>query len=141
MDKGYDPALVPDKLCLLCSQRIGKHAWREVKTPARFGQMLFEHVECPPVTVFICPVTKCAYAIASDSLNELQLKMLRRTAKKCPGCDTLQRFTEQTILPNIQTKTTKSYGGTQHEDLTIKTNSTVPKTASQRRRSNRYAGH
>lgn len=36
-------------------------------------------------TVFRCPNIKCAYAIASTSLNELQLKLLRRTAKNAPA--------------------------------------------------------
>lgn len=120
MDKGYDPALAPGKLCLVCKLPIGTLAWREVTTLARFGQMLFEHEECPETTVFICPVIKCAYAIASGSLNELQLKALRRTAKRCPGCDTMQRFMEQTSLPNIQIKTTTANGGSSHESTTKK---------------------
>ena len=48
MTGGYDPADVPAKLCLLCEQPIGDLEWREVKTLARFGQMMFEHVVCPP---------------------------------------------------------------------------------------------
>lgn len=47
MTAGYDPALVPSKLCLMCQQPIGALEWREVTTLARFGQMLFEHVQCP----------------------------------------------------------------------------------------------
>lgn len=43
-------------------------------------------------TVFICPVINCAYAIASDGLNKVQLQVLRRTRKTCPGCGTLQQF-------------------------------------------------
>lgn len=47
MTAGYNPAEVPSKLCLMCKQPIGHLEWREVKTLARFGQMLFEHVTCP----------------------------------------------------------------------------------------------
>lgn len=118
MTGGYDKALVPEKLCLMCKLPIGSRAWSEVPTLARFGQMLFQHKVCPEDTVFICPGNKCAYAIASTSLNELQLKMLRRTAKKCPGCGTLQRFMEQTSLPNIQTKNQSLMEGQNNEDLT-----------------------
>jgi hypothetical protein len=44
---GYDLDKVPAVQCLHCRQPIGDLPWREVKTLARFGQMLFEHVECP----------------------------------------------------------------------------------------------
>lgn len=91
-------------------------------------------------TVFICPVINCAYAIASDGLNKVQLQVLRRTRKTCPGCGTLQQFQEQTTLPNIQTKTSKSYGGTQYEKTTQKTHGSIPKSESQRRRAARYTG-
>lgn len=37
------------KLCMKCEHPIGDHAWREVTTLARFGQMLFEHLQCPEV--------------------------------------------------------------------------------------------
>lgn len=72
-------------------------------------------------TVFVCPAAKCAYAIAADTLNELQLKVLRRTRKNCPGCGTPQNFQEQATLPNIQIKTTTSYGGTGYEKTIKKT--------------------
>lgn len=91
--------------------------------------------------VFVCPEIKCAYAIDSEGLNKVQLLVLRRTRKTCPGCNTLQQFQEQTTLPNIQTKTTQSYGGTNHEKTTIKTDSAIPKSASQRRRAHGNAGH
>lgn len=123
MDSGYDPAEVPAKLCLLCKLPIGTLEWREVRTLARFGQMLFEHVKCPPsgiASFFVCSNIKCAYAIDSTTLNKVQLQVLRRTAKRCPGCNTLQRFTEQTSLPNIQTKTSTTNGGSSHEKTTKK---------------------
>lgn len=44
---GYKLADVPAVKCLMCSQPIGDLPYREVLTLARFGQMLFEHVECP----------------------------------------------------------------------------------------------
>lgn len=55
-------------------------------------------------THFQCPIINCAYAIDSVALNKVKLRVLRRTAKKCPGCGTLAKFLEQTSLPNIQTK-------------------------------------
>jgi len=123
MDKGYDIAAVPEKLCILCKLPIGTLEWREVRTLARFGQMLFEHVECPSSVVssqFVCPNNKCAYAIDSAGMNELQLKVLRRSAKVCPGCGVRSHFMEQTSLPNIQTKTTSTNGGSSHESTTKK---------------------
>jgi len=71
-------------------------------------------------TFFVCQNIKCAYAIASDGLNKVQLQVLRRTAKRCPGCGNLSRFHEQTSLPNIQTKTTTTNGGSSHESTTKK---------------------
>lgn len=91
-------------------------------------------------THFQCPIINCAYAIDSVALNKVKLRVLRRTAKKCPGCGTLAKFLEQTSLPNIQTKTSKSYGGTQHEKTTQKTHGSIPKSESQRRRAARYTG-
>ena len=143
MDKGYDPADVPSRLCLMCKLPIGTRAWRVVTTLARFGQMLFEHEVCPTpgnTTVFQCPDAKCAYAIDSADLNKVQLQVLRRTAKRCPGCGNLQRFMEQTSLPNIQTKISKSYGGTKYEKNSQKTSGSIPKSESQRRRAARYTG-
>ena len=66
-------------------------------------------------THFQCSMIDCGYAIDSEGLNKVQLQVLRRTAKRCPECGTLAKFLEQTSLPNIHTKTSKSYGGTQHE--------------------------
>ena len=90
-------------------------------------------------TFFICPTANCAYAIDSSTLNEVQLKVLRRTAKRCQDCGNLQRFMEQTSLPNIQTNQ-KSYGGTPNEKTTQKTSGSIPKSESQRRRAARYTG-
>lgn len=45
---GYDTDDVPVIHCLNCHRPIGDAKWREVDTLARFGQMLFEHVVCPP---------------------------------------------------------------------------------------------
>lgn len=70
---------------------------------------------------FLCPNVKCAYAIDSERLNQVQLKVLRRTAKTCPKCGQRATFTEQTSLPNIQTKTTTN-GGSSHESTTKKDN-------------------
>jgi len=51
MDKiseaGYKLADVPAVKCFNCDKPIGELEYREVKMLARFGQMLFEHVECP----------------------------------------------------------------------------------------------
>lgn len=44
---GYNLEDVAAVKCLMCKQPIGDLEYREVKTLARFGQMLFEHVECP----------------------------------------------------------------------------------------------
>ena len=140
MDKGYDPADVPSKLCLLCKLPIGTRAWREIKTLARFGQMLFEHEVCPTpenTTVFQCPDAKCAYAIDSADLNKVQLQVLRRTAKRCPGCGNLQRFMEQTSLPNIQTNNQSLMEG--QNNAKISSTNTTRLTA--KRRSAREARH
>lgn len=94
----------------------------------------------PDKTVFECGNAKCAYAIASEGLNRVQLLVLRRSAKTCPECGTMARFNEQTSLPNIQTKTSTSYGGTQYEKTTQNTHSGIPKTASQRRKATRHDG-
>ena len=64
-----------------------------------------------PEVYFICPVIKCAYAIDGDGLNKVQLQVLRRTRKNCPGCNTLQQFQEQATLPNIQIKNTSLMEG------------------------------
>lgn len=88
-------------------------------------------------TVFQCPNIKCAYAIDSADLNKVQLQVLRRTAKRCPGCGNLQRFMEQTSLPNIQTKTSKSYGGTQNADIS----STNTSRTAAKRKAAREARH
>lgn len=140
MDKGYDPADVPSRLCLLCKLPIGTRAWREVTTLARFGQMLFEHEVCPTpenTTVFQCPTPNCAYAIDSTTLNKVQLKVLRRTAKLCPECGTLAKFLEQTSFPNIQQTNQKSYGGTNH----AKTSTPNTKSITAKRRSASEARH
>jgi len=73
-----------------------------------------------PETTFQCPNIKCAYAIASIGLNELQFKVLRRSAKTCPKCNNTARFNEQISLPNIHTNKTTSYGGNGNEALTKK---------------------
>ncbi len=90
-----------------------------------------------PEVVFICPVINCAYAIASDGLNKVQLQVLRRTRKTCPGCGTLQQFQEQTTLPNIQTKTSSLMEGQNN----AKTSSPNTPRITAKRRSAREAGH
>lgn len=64
---------------------------------------------------FQCPTINCAYAIDSISLNSVQLKVLRRTAKLCTECGNRAKFLEQTSLPNIHIKTLQSDGGAQNE--------------------------
>lgn len=91
-------------------------------------------------TFFICPAVNCAYAIDSERLNQVQLKVLRRTAKRCPGCGNLAQFIEQTSLPNIQTKTKQTNGGFQNEKATQATGTAIPSTASQRRQQARRSG-
>lgn len=88
-------------------------------------------------TVFICPVINCAYAIASDGLNKVQLQVLRRTRKTCPGCGTLQQFQEQTTLPNIQTKIPSLMEGQNN----AKTSSLNTPRITAKRRTARDAGH
>jgi len=88
-------------------------------------------------TVFQCPNIKCAYAIDSADLNKVQLQVLRRTAKRCPGCGNLQRFTEQTSLPNIQTNNQSLMEG--QNNAKISSTNTTRLTA--KRRSAREARH
>jgi hypothetical protein len=40
---GYDPEKVPEVLCLMCKEKVGLAPYREVRTLARFGQMMFRH--------------------------------------------------------------------------------------------------
>lgn len=44
---GYELSAVASVRCLLCGELIGEVEYKEIRTLARFGQMLFEHVECP----------------------------------------------------------------------------------------------
>lgn len=43
---GYDIDAVPHVKCLLCDTPIGNEDYVEIKTTARFGQMLFAHKRC-----------------------------------------------------------------------------------------------
>lgn len=88
-----------------------------------------------PASVFECPTNKCGYAIASDDLNEIQLKALRRWVKRCPKCNKSSKWLEK--YPLLDTKTIKAIGGQSNDSLS-KTGSTIPKTESQKRRAHRY---
>lgn len=43
----YDVSKVDDVHCFMCRQPIGDTEYREDRMLARFGQMMFLHVECP----------------------------------------------------------------------------------------------
>lgn len=63
---------------------------------------------------FRCANTNCAYAIASEGLNVVQLEVLRRWAKTCEKCGNRAKFIEQQALLNTQTKQTD--GGSKHAE-------------------------
>ena len=86
---------------------------------------------------FICPEIKCAYAIDFGALNKVQLLVLRRTRKTCPGCKALVQFQEQTALPNIQTKIPSLMEGQNN----AKTSSLNTPRITAKRRTARDAGH
>ena len=67
-------------------------------------------------TVFVCDNPKCAYAIASDSLNVIQLRVLRQHTKTCPKCNQRTKWQEQVTLLDTKT-TTKDLGGSNNESL------------------------
>ena len=95
----------------------------------------------PENELFECGNDKCAYAIDKADLNKVQLEALRRWAKTCPRCGQRTKWLEKLPLLNTKTLTSKIYGGSSYEKTTIKTNSPLPKSASQRRRSSRHDGH
>lgn len=84
---------------------------------------------------FICANPKCNHAIAFEVLNNVQLEVLRRWNKTCPQCGKRTKWIEQTSLLNTQI-TNKTNGGS-HVAVS---NSTVPKSESQKRRANRHDG-
>lgn len=43
---GYDPQQVAQVLCMRCETPIGQDSYREQRTLARYGQMLFWHARC-----------------------------------------------------------------------------------------------
>jgi hypothetical protein len=43
---GYDPKLVPKIDCLICDLPIGDRPYKEITAFGRFGEMLFNHVDC-----------------------------------------------------------------------------------------------
>lgn len=47
LSAGYKLEEVKKRLCLMCNEPIGELPYKEVKMLARFGQMMFEHEECP----------------------------------------------------------------------------------------------
>ena len=91
-------------------------------------------------TVFECGNQKCAYAIAADGLNAIQLKALRMWAKTCPKCNQSTKWLEQLALLDTKTLPNKTDGGSINV-LPIKpTRPDLPKSASQRLRAARYDG-
>lgn len=47
LSAGYKLSDVKAKKCMKCDQPIGDLPYKEVTGLARFGQMMFEHTECP----------------------------------------------------------------------------------------------
>lgn len=94
----------------------------------------------PETSVFECANIKCAYAIDSEGLNTLQLKVLRRGSKRCPKCNELTTWLEQTTLLNTKTLIDKTYGGSNYEKTTKNSYTNLPKSASQRRKQARHDG-
>lgn len=92
----------------------------------------------PNSSLFECGNTKCAYAIDTADLNKVQLEALRRWAKTCPRCGQRTKWLEKLPLLNTKTLKSKADGGSTYENLTIQTNSSLPKSASQRRRASRH---
>ena len=95
----------------------------------------------PNTSVFECGNIKCAYAIDSEGLNTLQLKVLRNGTKRCPKCNEITKWLEQTTLLNTKTLISKTYGGSNYEKTISNTYSDLPKTPSQRRKQARHDGH
>lgn len=85
--------------------------------------------------LFKCPTPKCAYAIASEGLNAIQLQVLRRWAKTCPRCGQRTKWQEKQTL--LKTDTIKKFNGGTKD---AKTHKAVPKTASQKRKAARHDG-
>lgn len=53
-------------------------------------------------TVFVCGnVLKCTNSIASDALNDIQLKALRQWPKTCEACKKPTKWIEQQALFDI----------------------------------------
>lgn len=88
-----------------------------------------------PTNQFCCANPKCAYAIDSDGLNKIQLKALRMWAKTCPKCGQMTHWIEQTSLLETP-KQSMTNGGSQNAN----TNTSIPKSQSQKRRSARHDG-
>lgn len=90
-----------------------------------------------PESVFECGAVKCAYAIATASLNGVQLKALRMWNKTCPRCG--ERTMWQEKIPLLNTKTISNDLGGSNESLNT-THINLPKTASQKRKQARHDG-
>ncbi len=84
---------------------------------------------------FKCANPNCAYAIDSSGLNKIQLKALRMWAKTCPSCGKQTKWLEQASLLETQIQSNDN-GGSQNAN----TNTSIPKSQSQKRRSARYDG-
>lgn len=91
-------------------------------------------------TVFECGTTKCSYSIASEGMNAIQLKALRRWKKTCPKCKQLTLWLEQMPLLNTDTLQTKTYGGSKRENNQISTKEATNHNRRQKRAADRGAG-
>lgn len=89
-----------------------------------------------PDAVFECGNPKCAYAIAVEGLNDIQLQVLRRWAKTCPQCQQRTKWQEKIPLINTKTIKSKTNGGSNDANLSKVTT----KTASQKRKAARHDG-
>lgn len=87
-----------------------------------------------PNGVFECGTPKCHESIAISGLNDIQLQVLRRWAKTCPRCNQRTKWQEKQTL--LKTETTKLIGGSKN----AVSNTTVPKSQSQKRRAARHDG-
>lgn len=94
----------------------------------------------PETTVFECANIKCAYAIDSEGLNTLQLKVLRRGSKRCPKCNELTTWLEQTTLLNTKTLIDTTYGGSNYAKTISNTGTDLPTSPSRRRKQARHDG-
>lgn len=91
-------------------------------------------------TVFECGNDKCAYAIASNGLNELQLKALRRWKKTCPRCGKQTHWAEKIPLLNTETLAQANGGSGYAKNIQEATREDRNRKRRAQRRTDRGAG-